>query len=270
MAFKLFNDMQNQFEVEPQSKDVRGFDVFDKDGNHIGNVKDLLVDPDNDNAINYALVSGEPINSTLGEDLIVPLRKMDIDDADRSVHLDKSLDELKGFPKYSSIDDPDLRQKVDGFFGPEMYQRPIEGRERLGRPMTIPVIEEHVEVMKQVENTGEIAVTMEEEMERRPITEEVHGNRIEIERHKIDNQPLADYEKAHDVRELKPGETISMPATEERIRVTKKPVVVEEIVVRHIPTTRQVAVDVELEKEHVRVEEHKAGEPAPQEKKPAA
>ncbi len=257
MAFKRFSDLGGEYEVEPKSKDVIGFDVFDKDGNKIGVVDDLLVNTDND-AINYALVGQGWFASTFGDkDVIVPLRKMDIDDADRSVHLDMTQDQLKDFPGYNTLDDPDLLQKVDSFWGGTMYQRPIEGRERLGRPITIPVTEEKANVQKEMEKTGEVKVTMEEETTRQPISEEVRGEKVEVERHKISDQPLAEYEKTHQAREVQPGETISVPVTEERIRITKEPVVVEEITLRKVPTERRVTAEEELHKEHVEVKEEK-------------
>ncbi|HZD58969.1 MAG TPA: PRC and DUF2382 domain-containing protein [Anaerolineae bacterium] len=258
MAFKRFSDLGAEWEVEPEYKDIRGFEAIDKDGNDIGEVQDLLVDTDT-NAINYALVGRGWLPSILGEkNIIVPLRKMDIDQEDKSVHLDITREDLRNFPDWS-MEDPDLKDKVDAFWGAEPYRRPIAGRERYGRPTTIPVVEERARVEKEREKVGEVAVTKEEEVERKPITEEVKGERVEVEREKVPEKPLAEYEEA---RKMEPGETISVPVTEERIRVTKEPVVVEEIRLRKVPTKREVTVEEELRKERVEVEEKKGKEPA--------
>lgn len=259
MAFKRFSDLGAEWEVEPEYKDVRGFETFDRDGNDIGKVQDLLVDADT-NSINYALVGRGWLSSLFGEkNIIVPLRKMDIDSEDKSIHLDIVRDDLKNFPDYNTIEDPDLKDKVDRYWGTEMYRRPIEGRERYGRPTTIPVVEERPKVEKEMMKTGEVAVTKEEEIERRPITEEVRGERVEVEREKVPERPLAEYKEG---RKMEPGETVSIPVTEERIRITKEPVVVEEIRLRKVPTRREVTVEEEVRKERAEVEERKGREPA--------
>jgi uncharacterized protein (TIGR02271 family) len=148
-------------------------------------------------------------------------------------------------------------QKVNSFWGEEAYQRPMEGGQRLGRPMTIAVTEERTHVEREMQETGEVDITAREEVERQQISEQVHGEQIEVERHKVQDRPLSEYEQA---RKIKPGETISMPVTEERIKVTKEPVVVEEITIRRVPTTRQVTTEEELHKERVDVEKHGPGE----------
>lgn len=264
MAFKRFSELGAEWEVEPEYKDVRGFEAFDSQGKDIGKVDDLLVNTDN-NTINYALVGGDGIAQRFGgKDIIVPLRKMDIDQEDRSIHLDVSQDRLMQFPDYNTIEDPDLMSKVEDFWGPGTYMRPIEGRERLGRPITIPVVEERARVQKEMERTGEVEVTMKEEVAREPITEEVKGERVEVEREKIKEQPLPEYEREHaeeQPREMQPGETISVPVTEERIRVTKEPVVVEEIRLRRVPTERRVTMEEEIHKERPEVKK-KGEEPA--------
>jgi uncharacterized protein (TIGR02271 family) len=260
MAFRRFSDLQGEWEVEPHSKDIINYDAFDKNGNKVGEVQDLLVDTENNNAINYALVGRGWLASIFGsKPIIVPLRKMDIDQDDKSIHLDMTQDQLRNFPDYNSLDDSDLRSKVDSFWGAEAYQRPLEGGQRLGRPMTIAVTEERAHVEREMVETGEIDITAHEEVERKPITEQVHGEQVEVERHKVQDRPLSEFEQD---RKLKPGETISIPVTEERIRITKEPVVVEEITIRRTPTTRQVTAEEELHKERIDVEKRGPGEQA--------
>jgi stress response protein YsnF len=254
------SDLDAEYNVEPGYEDVRGFEVFDSEGDNLGEVKDLLVDT-SDYSINYALVGRGWLAFIMGEnEVIVPLRKMDIDQEDKSVHLDIVKEQLRDFPDYNTVGDPDIVDKVNAFWGTEQYKRPIEGRERYGRPTTIPVTEERARVSKEMEKVGEIAVTKEEEVERAPVTEEVHGERIEVEREKVPERPLAEYEK--EGRRMEPGETVSVPVTEERIRVTKEPVVTEVIKLRKVPTTREVTTEEELRKERVEVEEKKGKEPA--------
>lgn len=275
MPLKRFTEMGGDWDIEPQEKDVRGFDVFDAEGNDLGEVQDLLVDTDNDNAVNYALVGKGWLASIFGsKEVIVPLRKLDIDSEDRSVHLDVTRDQLKDFPDYGSLDEPDLRQKVDAFWGTEMYRRPMEGaryaRPEMGMPArgemvapgameerrpeegAIPVVEERATVEKEREQVGEVSVHKEIETERKPVSAEVTGETVEVEREKVEEKPLAEFEGA---RKMEAGETISVPVTEERLRVTKEPVVTEMIKLRRRPTTREVTEEVELEKERVEVEE---------------
>lgn len=246
---KLYKEVEQDYELEQE--DMRGYTAYDSDGAEIGEVKDLLADPD-ENLIKYCLIGTNAIDFA-GKDIIVPLRKMDIDDEDNTVHLDITKERLREFPEFKDLGESGLIERVDEFWGSQHYQRPLGGTERYGRK--IPVVEEKARVEKEVEKTGEVAVTKEQEVERKPISEEVKGETVEVERRKVEERPLSEYQK--EGRDLQPGETVSVPVTEERVRVTKEPVVVEEIVLKKTPTTRQVKTEAELKKEHVEVEERK-------------
>jgi stress response protein YsnF/sporulation protein YlmC with PRC-barrel domain len=259
MTFRLFSDLSREWEIEPESKNIIGFNVLDRDNNDVGEIQDLLVDIDKDNAINYAMIGKGWTESIFGaKRIIAPLRKLGIDQTDKLVHLDISRDNLRNFPDYA-IDEPDFNKKVDSFWGAKMYRRPIKTSKRFGQAETIAVTEERLNIEREMEETGEVDITVREEIERTPIAEEVHGERVEVERHKVKDRPLSEYEQA---RKLQPGETLSIPVTEERLKVTKEPVVVEEIIIRRIPTTRQVTMEEDLHKEHVDIKEHKPGEQA--------
>jgi uncharacterized protein (TIGR02271 family) len=248
-----FSELEQDYQMEPQ--DMRGYDAYDSQGEKVGEVKDLVADTDT-NIANYALIGGGWLAGIFQQrEIIAPLRKMDIDDEEGAVHLDLPKERLQDFPSYDSLDEPGLQQKVATFWGEGRYRRPLEGEQRWGRPTTIPVVEEQARVEKEVEKTGEVAVTKEEEVERRPITEEVRGEKVEVERHKVPEKPLSEYEK--EGRQMQPGETVSIPVTEERIRVTKEPVVVEEIVLSKVPTSREVKTEAELHKERIEVDERK-------------
>ncbi len=134
MGWKRMSDLGRDWRVEPKENDIRDYDVMDRDGNDVGEVDDLLIDTET-NTVQYAVVGRGWLAQIFGrEAIIVPLRKVDIDRQDASVHLDISREQLDNFPDYDSLDEPDLRRKVDEFWGVGMYERPMEGGVRYGRP----------------------------------------------------------------------------------------------------------------------------------------
>jgi sporulation protein YlmC with PRC-barrel domain len=117
MPLKRFTHLGAGWRVEPGVEDVRGFLVFDSAGKFLGIVDDLLVDMDNNEAINYVLIGQGNIAMMLsGKELIVPLDKLAIDQENRVVHLNVTLDQLWDFPTYRTLEDPDLRDEINAFW----------------------------------------------------------------------------------------------------------------------------------------------------------
>ncbi|RJQ52089.1 MAG: PRC-barrel domain containing protein [Actinobacteria bacterium] len=190
MALQKLSEMSGEWRVEPEENDIREFDVIDRDGEDIGEVEDLLLDSES-RTIGYALVGRGWLAEMFGrEPIIVPLRKMDIDRQDASAHLDISREELDEFPEYESISEPDLKQRVDEFWGMETYRRPMEGEARYGR--------------QPAEQRGQIESPRREELVQvssRPIVvEEVRLYRIPSEQGPLTTEEREEIEREREKR----------------------------------------------------------------------
>jgi len=115
----------------------------------------------------------------------------------------------------------------------------------------VQVREEEMHVRKQPVETGEVRVRKEVHTETKTLEVPVRKEEVVIERHPVAGRTAA----AGDIRE---GQEIRIPVTEEQVRVEKVPVVKEEVTVgkRQVTETEHVAETVR--KEEVKVE--KTGE----------
>ena len=117
MKFKRLAHLEVESIVEPPTEDMLGFQVYDCFGRLVGVVDDLLVDADNPKGTRYALVDQGPIAMMLkGRELIVPFDKLDVDMENKEVILSVSLDQLRDFPTYNTLQDPDLKERLDSFW----------------------------------------------------------------------------------------------------------------------------------------------------------
>lgn len=124
---------------------------------------------------------------------------------------------------------------------------------------TLRLHEERLNVNKERVQTGEVHVEKEVIEEDQVIDVPVQREEVFVERHPVaendltrTNDDLAAFDD-HDITFEDDGETIRVPITEERVEVTKKPVVTEEIVIgkRTIEDTETVRDTVRREKAHV-------------------
>lgn len=128
--YKKLHDLGGNWDIEPEVKDVRDFNVYDAQGDKVGEVEDLIVDEEA-STISYCLIGRGVLGTVFeGRKAIAPLRKIDIDHENREAHLDVDKDELKDFPKYGDLNEPGFMDKVEQFWGEEHYRRPIEGTHR--------------------------------------------------------------------------------------------------------------------------------------------
>jgi uncharacterized protein (TIGR02271 family) len=111
----------------------------------------------------------------------------------------------------------------------------------------VPLREERLDITKELVQVGELQLHKEVVEEQRTVHVPLMREEVYVERHpvidgKYDGSPFAE------------DEIIRIPITEERIEVTKRPVVVEEVIVgkRKIQETKQVQ-DV-IRKEEARIE----------------
>ncbi|MGG1397689.1 YsnF/AvaK domain-containing protein [Bacillus salipaludis] len=131
------------------------------------------------------------------------------------------------------------------------YESPInktyETQYETEKTRAVPLSEEQLDITKQRVQVGELQLRKEVVEEERTVLVPLMREEVYIER-----RPVIDGN--YDGRPFSGDEIIRIPITEERIEVTKRPVVVEEVIVgkRKIQETKQVQ-DV-IKKEEARIE----------------
>ncbi|WP_264740735.1 YsnF/AvaK domain-containing protein [Cytobacillus firmus] len=107
--------------------------------------------------------------------------------------------------------------------------------------------EEQLDVSKERVQAGEVEIHKDVVEEQKAINVPVEHEEVYVERRKVDDQTGASTTPISD------EETIRIPITEERVEVSKKPVVTEEIVVgkREVQETQQVKENLKKEEVHL-------------------
>jgi uncharacterized protein (TIGR02271 family) len=141
-----------------------------------------------------------------------------------------------------------------GYYGGAGSQEVREAGE-----VRIPLAEEKVAVKKRAEEVGEVRVTKEVVTEQQHITTPVTREYVRVEHVPAERTAPAGEGAFKE-------ESISIPVSEERVEVTKTPVVREEVVISKGATEEQETVEVETQRETVRVEDEP---PAPRKPKAA-
>jgi len=120
-----------------------------------------------------------------------------------------------------------------------------EGGFRTENGQVIQLKEEHLRAHKEMVNTGDVRVRKEVHTEHQQITVPVEREEVVVERRPAGGRAATGAMKAEEIR---------IPVKEERVHVTKEPVVKEEVVVgkRKVRDTRTVGGEVR--KEEVKVE----------------
>lgn len=122
------------------------------------------------------------------------------------------------------------------------YADPTLDRDRDGEEV-IQLKEERLNVEKERVSTGEVRIDKEVRTEEKSVEVPIEREEVTIERRKVDERPATGEGFRED------DESIVIPVTEERVRVTKEPVVTEEIVVgkRKVQDTKTVQETVRKE-----------------------
>jgi len=111
---------------------------------------------------------------------------------------------------------------------------------------TVQVKEEELHARKQQVETGEVRVRKEAHTEHKTIDVPVQREEVVVERHAPSGRGTTS--------DIKEGEEIRVPVTEEQVTVEKKPVVKEEVTVSKRVVQGTERVSGEVRKEDVRVE----------------
>lgn len=107
-----------------------------------------------------------------------------------------------------------------------------------GREVHFPVVEEEVHVEKTARQVGEVRVSSVSDTREVDIPTTVEHDEVRVERRRLD-RPVRPEEYAGG--DTGPGE-IRMPIIEEEVRVTKSPVVREELVITRVRDTERTTV----------------------------
>ena len=228
------------YEISDEDPDPRGWTVVGRDGQRIGEVRDLLVDP---TAMKVRYFEVEMDSRAGGEGrVLVDAVSADLMDQHRQVIVDgdvSSLGSAEAFTDQYAVahDRGHLESDLDTDTDTEAAR--------------VTRAEEELRIGKREVQTGEVVVnkTVETEQVREPVQRRVE--RVRVERRPVSASTPGNID-------VTPGE-IRVPIIEEEIVVEKRPVVKEEIVVTRDVATEADVVETEVRKERVDVLEEGTG-----------
>ena len=230
------------YKVAKDDPDVRGWGVLTRDGRAIGEVEELIVDPD---ALKVRYLEVDLDREGLGlpdnRRVSIPVESAEIDRHRHTVLVD-------GFSReaIARLGGADTMMAEDRG-GREPHDRPL-GATAPGTHQNYPSREEELR-MGTRQTHGEVVVGkhLETEHVSRPVT-------VEREQVRVERRPVSGDVQNREIR-MENGE-IRIPITEEELIVEKRPVVKEEIVVSKetVREVRQVEDDVRKERYDIRDE----------------
>ena len=206
---QALSEMKN-YKVSDEDQDVRGWQVVGANGQAMGVVRDLLIDPSRMKAEYFAITNSSQ------EAFLVPAASAQLDTSHRYV--------LVG----SAVAEPDYRTSA-----PRAAADYTDDR-RLTRS------EEELRIGTREVAAGEVVVGKHVETER--VTEEVPVTR---ERVIVERRPVSEMRGSADIGD----DEIRIPVVEEELVVEKRAVVKEELVVSKERVTDTERVDTEVRKE---------------------
>jgi uncharacterized protein (TIGR02271 family) len=216
---------EGYFEVAPGEPDVRGWDVVTADQRKIGEVDDLLADPQA-LKVRYFIVDFDKdvVGSTADRRARIPISRARLHEREKKVVLDVAAANIANFESAERLPVRDDQVRL------------TRGAEEL-------------RIGKRPVQAGEVAVKkhVETERVRQPVTR--RGEEVEIERRPVTaGAPSRDSQ----IR----GQEIRVPVTEEEAVIEKRPVTKEEVIISKHPTEVQDTVETDIRKERIDVERH--------------
>lgn len=223
--------------VAGDSTDIRGWRALDAEGAVIGQVQELLFDPD-ENLVHFAVVEA-------GDRRVLwPVSRLGFHDRDRAV----VLEGLRG-RDVASLDDYDdvaLLEVSRPSAAPEVRaERPRESQ----LPRRIELRAERLEVTKRPIKRGEVTIT------RQPISEPVRQDITLVEEGVEVTRRLVNRPATGEERIRTEGDVTIVPVIEERLVVEKRPFVVEEIVITKTRQSHVEQVEDTVRRDEVRIDD---------------
>ena len=250
----------DDFKVADGDPDIRGWDVTTQDGRRVGEVDELLVDT---GAMKVRYIAVELDDDVAGSDrkVLVPIGAAQLDDDDdRVLVIGISAEQFSTLPEYRreafdrdyessllSSYDRDHRTEDDLYASRHFDDRNFFGARRGAREARVTRSEEELNIGKRQVQAGEVEVrkTVETEHVRQPVTR--MREEVTVERHAAQGQQSGDIEIGED--------EIRIPVVEEEVVVEKRPVVKEEIVVKKHAVTDEQAVEADVRRERIDVDD---------------
>ncbi len=242
--------------------DIRGWTVRDRDGDNIGEVDDLLIDPDA-RVIPFADINYDQFMGMGGKHRLVPLEMLDLDTDNEIITFHGVKDDLDQSPDYTR-EETDFGPYYDYWYSRRpttgAFEEPhAEAPERpavTGAERVVPEVEEHLEAVKKVEPAGEVELHKEVETKTETVRAPVRRTVIRVFRRDVE----PGREPKPGEQTLREGETISIPLTEEHVEAQKRAEVTGEVVVQPETIEEEEEVSGEVRKERVVAEKHGGAE----------
>ncbi len=230
---RRYSDMED-VEVAKGDPDVRGWDVALPNGDDIGEVKDMLVDPTvmKVSALEVDL-DGQRFKWNDNRRVAVPMDAVQIDDDNDQVIVNSNLQEIGSLPIYS----PTAAERTQAA-PPRTGEA---GRDRLTRS------EEELRIGKREVETGEVRVGKHVETEHVAKDVPRERERVHVERRPVTGATASGANISDD--------EIRVPVHEEEVVVEKRPVVREEVVISKERVSEPQHVEADIKKERIDVDQ---------------
>lgn len=223
--------------VAGDSTDIRGWHALDAEGAPIGQVQELLFDPD-ENLVHFAVVGA-------GDRRVLwPVSRLGFHDQDRTV----VLEGLRG-PDVASLDDYDDVALLE-VTRPSAVTETHAARPRESQlPRRIELLEERLDVTKRPIKRGEVTITRQPVSE--PVTQDItlFEEGVEVTRRLVD-RPATGEERIRTE-----GDVTIVPVIEERLVVEKRAFVVEEILITKTRQGHVEHIEDTLRRDEVRIDD---------------
>lgn len=234
----------SDFKVASDDPDVRGWAVKTRDGREVGEVEELIVDPDA-RKVRYLEVDLDRDSFGLRDEkrVSIPIESAEINQRDHAVLVSGlSREAIGAMPASQYSTGPSTRMG---------REETVTGREssaaREQRGTAIPRTEEELHVGTRRHEAGEVVVGKHVETEHVSEPVSVERERVHVERRPVTGETRAREGTFQD-------EEIRIPVVEEEIITEKRPVVKEELVVgkETVRDTEHVEADLRKERFDVR------------------
>ena len=226
--------------LKDPSQDLRGREVYDRDGNPIGTVEDLYVDPGSQYEVRFLDVESGGFLGIGEKHFLIPIEAVADANEDR-VTIAEDREKIKSAPDVplNPVITPDNRQRLYDYYGTETTATRTSGESE--EEVRVQRTEEELRAGIREREAGEVRVrksvrTDREQVEVPKRREEVHVERVPVE---------------GETTEADIGEDeVRVPVTEEEVVTEKRPVAKEEVRIR-----KDVVKDTEVVEEDIRREE---------------
>lgn len=231
MAHQLFSETDD-WELENDDQDIRGYSVVDEQGQTLGTVRDMYVDTDTETIDRLVLDNGQEIDvaNASVEDGMIRVGGMGGTGYDTTTDYATTTDT-------ASVDTSTVATGTTGTTG-----RTGNDAFRIRRHA------EELRAQKQQEQVGEVRIDKDVVEEQQTIDVPVTQEQVEIRRVAVDRP-------ATDAQIVDTGDTIRVPVIGERVEVSKEAHVVEELEIAKTAQTETQRVSDTVRREEINVDQ---------------